>query len=198
MSTIGIICEGGAGSEDDLVLRHLAGRICPAARLLIRPLGAKPNLIDLCGDVAQALFNSGCDRVLIVWDIQPRWGRPDGEAQDMADIRAVLDRSDLGNHPCLYLVAIKAELEAWLLADGAALSARLSRPAHSVSIGDSKKAEHNTNPKKRLEKIFEEHGHTYNPKTDALTIVRNVPANFGILGKLDSFKKFGRSLTQPC
>jgi len=198
MSGIGIICEGGAGSEDEQVFRHLAGRICPAVRLVIRPLGAKPNLIDLCGDVAQALFASGCDRVLIVWDIQPRWGRPDGEAQDEADIRAVLNHSGLGSHPCLYLVAIKAELEAWLLADGAALSARLSRPAHPVSIGDSKKAEHNKNPKKRLEKIFEEHGHAYNPKIDALAIARNVPANFGTLGKLDSFKKFGRSLTQAC
>lgn len=198
MSAIGIICEGGAGSEDEQVLRHLAGRICPGAQLRIRPQGAKPNLIDSCGDVAQALFESGCDRVLIVWDIQPRWGRPDGEAQDVVDIQAVLARSGLVHHPCLFLVAIKAELEAWLLADGTALSARLSRPAHPVSIGDLKKAEHNTNPKKRLEKIFAEHGHAYNSKTDALTIARNVPANFGILGKLDSFKKFGRSLMQPC
>ncbi len=95
-------------------------------------------------------------------------------------------------------MAIQAELEAWLLADGSALSATLSRPTHPVTIGHSRNIEHNTNPKKRLERIFGQHGRAYTPKTDALTIIRHVPANFGMLGKLRAFKKLGRSLTQVC
>ena len=198
MSTIGIICEAGLGSEDEQVLRHLAGRIRPDATPMIRPLGRKPDLIVQCGQVAQALFDSGCERVLVVWDVFPRWSRPDGEEQDIADIRAILAQAGLADHPCLFLVAIQAELEAWLLADGSALSATLSRPTHPVNIGHTRNVEHNTNPKKRLESIFGQHGRTYTPKTDALAIIRHVPANFGMLGKLRAFKKLGRSLTQVC
>jgi hypothetical protein len=195
---IGIICEAGLGSEDEQVLRYLAGRIRPDATAMIRPLGRKPDLIVQCGQVAQALFDSGCERVLVIWDVFPRWGRPDGEAQDIADIQAILTHAGLADHPCLFLVAIQAELEAWLLADGSALSATLSRPTHPVTIGHSRNIEHNTNPKKRLESIFGQHGRTYTPKTDALAIIRHVPANFGMLGKLRAFKKLGRSLTQVC
>lgn len=198
MSMIGIICEAGLGSEDEQVLRHLAGRIRPDATPMIRPLGRKPDLIVQCGQVAQALFDSGCERVLVVWDVFPRWGRPDGEGQDIADVRAILTQAGLADHPCLFLVAIQAELEAWLLADGSALSATLSRPTHPVIIGHTRNVEHNTNPKKRLERIFGQHGRSYTPKTDALAIIKHVPANFGTLGKLRAFKRLGRSLTQFC
>ena len=198
MTTIGIICEGTLGGEDEQVLRYLVGRICPAGtKVMIRPQAAKPNLIAQCGQVAHALFDSGCDRVLIVWDIFPRWGRPDGVQQDIADIQVVLDQSGV-THPCLYLVPIKAELEAWLLADGSALSAALSRPAHKAKIGNTKNSEDNTDPKRRLEAVFIQHGRTYTPKRDAIRIMDNIPANFGVLGKLSTFKNLGRSLTQPC
>ncbi len=96
---IGIICEAGLGSEDEQVLRHLAGRIRPDATAMIRPLGRKPDLIVQCGQVAQALFDSVCERVLVIWDVFPRWGRPDGEAQDIADIQAILTQAGLANHP---------------------------------------------------------------------------------------------------
>lgn len=199
MTTIGIICEGGPGGEDEQVLRHLVGRICPAGTtVMIRPQAAKPNLIAQCGQVAQALFDSGCDRVLIVWDVFPRWGRPDGAQQDIEDIQIELTQSGLNAHPCLYLVPIKAELEAWLLADGSALSAALSRPAHKAKIGDTKNVEDNTDPKNRLEAVFKRHGRTYTPKSDAIRIVKSIPANFGMLCKLSTFKNLGRSLTQPC
>lgn len=198
MTTIGIICEGGPGGEDEQVLRHLVSRICPGTTVKIRPQAAKPSLIAQCGLVAQALFASGCDRVLIVWDIFPRWGRPDGEQQDIVDIQAVLAQSELDTHPCLYLVPIKAELEAWLLADGSALSEVLSRPAHKVTIGNTKNVEDNTDPKNRLEAVFKRHGRIYTAKNDAIKIVKNIPGNFGMLGKLKTFKNFGRSLTQPC
>lgn len=50
------------------------------------PQGTKPELIDKAGDVAASLFETGYTRVLILWDIMPRWGRPDGEEQDTQDI----------------------------------------------------------------------------------------------------------------
>lgn len=198
MTTIGIICEGTPGGEDEQVLTHLVERIVPGSILDVKPQGRKPILFEQCGLVAQALFESGCDRVLIVWDIFPRWGKPDGEQQDRADLQVVLAQAGLDTHPCLYLVPIKAELEAWLLADGSALSAVLSRPTRKAKIGDTKNIEDNTDPKKRLEAVFKNYGRDYTAKSHAIKIAENIPNNFGMLGKLNSFKNFGRSLTQPC
>jgi hypothetical protein len=107
----------------------------------------------------------------------------------------------------LYLIAIHKELEAWLLADGSALSTVLSRPAHLVTIKDNKTAETDANPKKKLEKLFETHNvpfgpqptqGSYQPKLAAVRIAEKVPANFGQLGKLKSFLQFGRALTADC
>ena len=39
---------------------------------------------------------------------------------------------------------------------------------------------------------------SYQPKLAALRIAEKVPANFGQLGKLKAFKRFGRALTAPC
>lgn len=204
---IGIVCEGRLAGEDEQVLEHFARRIVPHASVKAFPQGTKPELFAKAGDVAKSLFDTGHDRVVIVWDILPRWEKPDGEAQDLLDLQPSLVSAGVDTHPCLYKVAIYKELEAWLLADGAALSTVLSRPAHPVTIKDSKNAETEGNAKKKLEKLFELHNvpfgpqpsqGRYQPKLAAVRIAEKVPANFGQLGKLKSFKKFGRALTVVC
>lgn len=204
---VGIVCEGRLAGEDAQVLEHFARRIVPLATVREFPQGTKPQLFTNAGDVAKSLFDTGYDRVVIVWDILPRWDRPDGEAQDLLDLKPSLVEASVYTHTCLYMVAIHKELEAWLLADGAALSAVLSRSAHPVIIKDSKSAETDANPKKKLEKLFERHNVPfgpqpsqggYQPKLAALRIAEKVPANFGQLGKQKSFKHFGRALTAAC
>ena len=204
---VGIICEGRVGGEDAQIFQHFANRIAPHAAAKTFPQGNKPELIAEAGNVAAGLFATGYDRVLIMWDVMPRWGRPDGEQQDTQDLQVTLGNAGVVAHPCLFLIAIHKELEAWLLADGNALSAVLSRPAHPVTISNTNNADTVVNPKKRLEKLFEQHNvpfgvqpaqGTYQPKLAAIRIAENIPQNFGQLGKLASFKKFGRSLTQAC
>lgn len=204
---VGIVCEGRLAGEDAQVLEHFARRIVPQASVKAFPQGNKLELFAKAGDVARSLFDTGHDRVVIVWDILPRWDKPDGEAQDLLDLQPSLVNAGVDTHPCLYKVAIHKELEAWLLADGAALSALLSRPAHPVTVNDSKNAEAEGNPKKKLEKLFATHNvpfgpqppqGSYQPKLAALRIAEKVPANFGQLGKLKAFKRFGRALTAPC
>lgn len=204
---VGIVCEGRLGGEDAQVFEYFARRIVPEATFKTFPQGVKPDLIAEAGNVVASLFKSGYDKVLIMWDIEPRWGKPDGEQQDMLDIQVSLGNADVAEHPCLFLIAIHKELEAWLLADGTALSAVLSRPAHPVSIAHTKNADTVSNPKKRLERLFARHNipfgpqppqGTYQPKLTAIRIAENIPANFGQLGKLDSFRKFGRSLNVSC
>lgn len=202
---VGIICEGRLGGEDSQIFEHFAKRIAPHAAVKTLPQGTKPELIAEAGNVAASLFASGYDRVLIIWDIMPRWGKPDGEAQDIQDLQVTLGNAGVADHPCLFLIAIHKMLEAWLLADGNALSAVLSRPAHPVTISNTNNADTVVNPKKRLENLFKQHNTpfgiqpaqgTYQPKLAAIRIAENIPKNFGQLDKLASFKKFGRSLTQ--
>lgn len=204
---VGIVCEGRLAGEDAQVLEHFARRIVPQAEVRAFPQGTKPELFAKAGEVAKSLFDTGFDRVLIVWDILPRWEKPDGEAQDLLDLEPSLITAGVQANPCLYKVAIHKELEAWLLADGSALSAVLSRPAHPVVIKDSKNIETDANPKKKLERLFQRHNvpfgpqprqGDYQPKLAALRIAENVPARFGQLGKLESFRRFGRALTVPC
>lgn len=204
---IGIICEGRLAGEDAQVFERFARRIAPGATVKAFPQGTKPELFANAGDVSQTLFATGYEKVLIIWDILPRWNKPDGEEQDRQDLRPSLVNAGVDTHPCLFQIAIHKELEAWLLADGAALSAMLSRPAHPVSIKDNKTVETEANPKKKLEKLFETHNvpfgpqpaqGSYQPKLVAVRIAENVPAKFGQLGKLESFKQFGRALTFVC
>jgi hypothetical protein len=204
---VAIVCEGRLQGEDAQVFEHFAKRIAPQAAVKTFPQGTKPELFSKAGNVTAALFGEGYDRVLIIWDIMPRWKRPDGEQQDATDLQIFLDAAGVGNHPCLFRIAIHKELEAWLLADGSALSAVLSRPAHPVVILNNKNSETVANPKKRLEKLFQQHNvpfgqqplqGAYQPKLAAIRIAKNVPARFGQLGKLASFKKFGRALTVAC
>ena len=204
---VGIVCEGRLAGEDAQVLEHFARRIVPQATVKAFPQGTKPELFAKAGDVAKSLFDTGHDRVVIVWDILPRWDKPDGEAQDLLDLQPSLVSAGVDTHPCLYKVAIHKELEAWLLVDGAALSAVLSRPAHPVNVKDNKNAETEGNAKKKLEKLFATHNvpfgpqpsqGSYQPKLAALRIADQVPSNFGQLGKLKSFRHFGRALTEAC
>lgn len=204
---VGIVCEGRLAGEDAQVFEHFARRIAPGANVKAFPQGTKPELFANAGDVAKTLFATGYDKVIIIWDILPRWNRPDGEEQDRQDLQPSLVGAGVDANPCLYRVAIHKELEAWLLADGAALSAVLSRPAHLVSIKDRKNAETDANPKKKLEKLFKTHNvpfgpqpaqGSYQPKLAAVRIAEKVPANFGQLGKLESFRQFGRALTSHC
>lgn len=204
---IGIVCEGRLAGEDAQVFEHFARRIAPGASVQAFPQGRKPELFSQAGEVAKTLFATGYDKVLILWDILPRWDKPDGEAQDRQDLEPSLVRAGVEAHPCLYLIAIHKELEAWLLADGSALSAVLSRPAHPVVIKNNKNAETEANPKKKLQKLFDTHNIPFGPqpvqgsyqaKLAAVRIAEQVPAHFGQLGKLKSFCAFGRALTATC
>lgn len=204
---IGIVCEGRVAGEDAQVFEHFARRIAPRATVHAFPQGRKPELFSQAGEVANTLFATGYDKVLIIWDILPRWHKPDGEAQDRQDLQPSLVSAGVDAHPCLYLIAIHKELEAWLLADGSALSAVLSRPAHPVVIRDNKNAETEANPKKKLEKLFDTYNipfgpqpaqGNYQPKLTALRIAEQVPTHFGQLGKLKSFSAFGRALLATC
>ena len=71
---VGLIVEG---LPDRDVLSYLAKRISSGIHIKSRALGKKPQLIKHCGEAAKLLLDTGCCRVVIVWDLYPaKWGKP--------------------------------------------------------------------------------------------------------------------------
>ncbi len=198
---IGMIFECGPDGADKTVCEHLARMIEPDLKISSVTLGNKPNLISECGTAAAQLFLDGCESIIIVWDLYPAWREKKQRPCRKEDREAIME--SLANaevtSPNVYLVCIEEELEAWLLADGAAISAVLSRPTHPVKIDDRKKPEQVRNPKKELQKLFSEkrginyvdrqHAKMIIEKLDDLNKIKRCPTFLRFMEKVKSKEK---------
>ena len=189
---VGMIFECGPQGADVGVCTTLARKISPNIVIEHATLGNKKILVDECGVAARALLSTGCEKVIIVWDLYPAW-RENRERpcrhEDRETIFQSLANADV-NLNKVALVCIQEELEAWLIADGRALSSHLSRPAHPVTIGDIKNVERISNPKKRLMNIFKQNtGRPYSDSADAPKIAKAIP-DFSRLEKVPTFARF--------
>lgn len=125
---VGMIFECGPDGADLHVCRHLARSLQPDIEIAHVTLGNKPQLVAECGTAAAQLLAEGCERVVIVWDLHPPWRlnkqkpcrKKDREAIFSSLSRAGVDALQMS------LVCIEEELEAWLIADGRALTSVLS------------------------------------------------------------------------
>jgi hypothetical protein len=74
---VGILVECGRRGLEDVVCRRLCTLLREHTGLDfeddIVTMDNKRNLIQTCGAVTAALFASGCDRVVILWDERPAW-----------------------------------------------------------------------------------------------------------------------------
>ncbi len=184
---VGMIFECGPKGADIKVCEHLARMYRPDIDISSVTLDNKPNLISECGKAATQLFEDGCERVIIIWDLYPAWRERTlpCRKEDRAAILDSLAQAEVPS-PHVYLVCIEEELEAWLLADGRAISAYLSTPTHPVKIKDVKKPDRKQKPKTALNKIFQEHkGYPYSDRIHAEKIVE----------KIEDFNKIRRSST---
>lgn len=72
---IGFIFECPRNGPDQQVIEFLAAKIAPDVEIVNRATNVnKPALIQQCGIQASLLLKQGCERVIIVWDLLPRWG----------------------------------------------------------------------------------------------------------------------------
>lgn len=197
---IGFIVECGPQGAEMEVIPFLAKQLCPDIEVDVIPLDRKPRLIQQCGEWTAGLLDEGCDRILIIWDLYPAWreaGVNPCRREDCEAIFSALEKAGVGPAQIeaqVGLVCIQEELEAWLIADGRALSSVLSTAAHAVKIRHVRNAEQMRNPKKALNRKFKEQiGRQYSDRFHAIQIVRALP-DLKRLRRLETFARFCRKL----
>ena len=193
---IGMIFECGPAGADKKVCEYLARQLQPGLEIISVTLNNKPNLINDCGKAAAKLIQDGCDRVLIIWDLYPAWREKKQKPcrrDDRLEIHASLTNAGVAlTH--IHLICITEELEAWLIADGRAVSEILSTPQHRVKIKDTKNSERKTNPKKYLNQLFKQHkGQPYSDLQHAEKIVQKMP-DLNKINRCPSFIRFARKV----
>jgi hypothetical protein len=194
---LGMIFESGAQGADRQVCRHLAEELDASIEVEYVNHMNKPEMISACGKDVRHLMAQGCEKVLIVWDLYPSPHGSDRKPCRKEDRDAIvqsLTYAGMEDEP-VHLVCITEELEAWILADGRALTAYLSRPSHPAKkIRSNKKPDQISSPKKRLIKLFRENGRgKYNSLVDAIRIVKRLP-DLNHLRRSPSFRRFEEKL----
>jgi len=193
---IGFIFECPRGGPDQQVIEYLAARLDPDIEIVNRFTNTnKPALIQQCGNQTAALLSQGCERVIIVWDLLPRWRDKNIKPyckNDVAEVRAALQKANVDDER-VRLLCITAELETLLIADERALQKLLHRDSHPANCPYKKNPQRLADPKGDLDSIFRAHGRVYSPLTDALKIAQAVE-DFNRLGVIPSFKRFKKLL----
>ena len=187
---VGMIFECGPNGADRKVCVRLAKLLDSSLRIAVRAAGNKPKLENDCGDLAAQLFDRGCERVVIVWDLYPSWSSEiPCRKQDREAIFSSLNKAgiDLGK---VALVCIEEELETWLLSDERAIGRMLSKPHRQVRIGRRRNVEQIRNPKSALRDLFRQQGgQDYNDYYHADLIAREI-TDFQRLRRVASFRRF--------
>jgi Domain of unknown function (DUF4276) len=197
---VGLIFECGPQGADKKVCEILLKKLDDTIQTKSITLDSKPNLVQKCGAAAKQLLETEkCDRVIILWDLYPAW-RTDGEKpcrkEDRESIFESLDGAGVDRNK-VHLVCITEELEAWLIADGGAISTTLSKPTHQITVADTKKPEQVKNPKKSLSQIYQKNiGRKYSDLTDAEKITKNI-TDFKKIRRCNSFCRFELKATNP-
>lgn len=191
---LGFILECGPQGADLKVCKNLVSRIRPSDEFLPITLDNKPKLINGCGKAAMQLLNSGCDQIFIIWDLFPDWRQGKTRPCRHEDRDEIFNSLSAALVPLekVTLVCIEQELEAWLIADGRAISDFLSTSTRTVTIRHETKPDQVQNPKKKLNQYFTQNrgnGFNYIDYLHAEKLVALIP-DFQKLKKSESFKRF--------
>lgn len=197
---VGFIFECGPQGPDVQVCHHLVHKLDPTIEFIPSTLDNKKNLVEDCGAVAKALLKE-CEKVIVVWDLYPSWREKGMKPCRHEDRQAIFQSLQAENVDLdkVFLVCIKEELEAWLLADYRAVTAMLQplKHPHPVSrISRYSNPDSIRNPKKRLTKIFNQElgtGRRYVDYQHAILIAKKIP-DFNKIRRSESFKKFALKL----
>ncbi len=192
-------CEDGA---DQKVIEHVIRAMNLELTPIFRFTRSKRFLFEDCGKLVESLFKiEGCSRVFVVWDLLPC----NNEFHDKGKPSCVMERDylrrslpeDFRGREKTVMLCITHELENWLLADGAALTAVLSRDEHKArAIPDDKKPEKDKNPKGILKKLFDQVVHTKFIDTIHVPQIISKVKDLSKLDRAPSFKRLREQLAR--
>jgi hypothetical protein len=206
MMKIGFIVECVMGGPESGVLPRLAALINPELECEVEPLGSKPKVLNQCGKYAKALLGKlHCDRVVVLWDARPPWQHEEGVDCDpraeKAKAMESLTQYQLEEDPRVILICLIEELEAWLLADGRGVTARINELRRARSrlkkrIPDFKKVEKIHWPKAEMERVFRQgEVRVYNDWLDAIPIADYLRDVSKLLKHSKVFPEFHKALS---
>jgi len=194
---IGFVFECGPAGADIQVCEFLAREIVPSIKPVSRTLDNKANLLKDAAKVAATLLADGCERVLIVWDLRPAWPgpKPCRKVEREALLESLTEASLTGKP--VFLVCVEQELESWLLADEAKISAYLSTAAHPYVAKRVSKPDRELNPKSAMMNHFKTaRGWRYEDRTHAIKVLNAANTDFKKLRRSPTFTRFEKLLRE--
>jgi hypothetical protein len=196
---LGLIFECDKQGTDQQVYEYVIRQLCPDLDFITQPAGInKPQMIDNCGKIAQLLIDvEKCDKILIIWDLMPRWGGVPCRKEDVDNILENLTAEDV-DLAKIKLVCIEPELESWLIVDGKALTAykeQLSHPHKVEKFKGKKLSPESKNAKTEISKYL---GRKYNDISEALKIAQHIENYEQIARKHASFARLKEFIGEVC
>jgi hypothetical protein len=201
---IGMIFECQKGGPDQLVCELLIKRLKAEHNIEIEvansvTLANKRNLRESCGEHVAALLEiEKCDRVIIVWDLEPSWKQktPACRHEDKELILESIKNAGVTDLAKVHLVCIEKMLEAWLLADHRAIAAAIKKQtSRSVDIPTQKRSETVADPKQILDRLFRNAKTSgYKDYMHARIIIEALP-DLDKISKCTTFKRFALKAT---
>jgi hypothetical protein len=199
---IGLVLECTLQGADLQVYSLFASRIL-GGQPQIEPSCAtnKKILISEAGKRARGLFDEGCERVLIIWDLWPAWAERGARPSRNSDMKAVAKslREAKVRHPCVYLICVDRMLETMLIVDGGAVSDVIGIPLGRKRPSHQNSPRHIADPKNYLTRWFRDHNKgQYTDYTHAKRIAEQMDTT-RLRDACPEYGRFAQSLTQkPC
>lgn len=192
---LGLILECTKEGPDKAVYEYVISKLCAGMEVESVTLDNKKNLIEGVGKAAASLLATGCDQVVVLWDLMPPWGGEVCRKSDCDKIIADLETSkvDLGK---VKLVCVEAEMESWMIVDGRGVTDYFqSKSSRKLEpFGDKKRADEQSKPKDKIRR----YNKRYNDYIDNIGIVKRLP-DFNMAARWnDSFKRFKEFVVSKC
>lgn len=199
---VGFILECTLGGPDAVIYPYVAAQLCNALEIeKPETLKDKKSLLKEAPLVTQTLFESGCDKVFIIWDRIPRWGIGGNCESDKEKLMKELTNLKV-NTANVYFCCIEEMLESWLIADGDGVTNWInSKTTHKIKpFPDHKNIQAQSSPKEKISAYLKANfgKWKYNDYTDNFGILKHLPSYDKAAKWNPSFAEFVDSINQIC
>jgi hypothetical protein len=185
---LGLILESPKDGTDHQVYELVIKRLRSELTVDFTGFHNKKEMLFSCGTVAKTLFDTGFDKVAIIWDLIPTWGGKPCLHNDIEKITTNLQNAEVDLSE-VKLICIEPELEGWIITEKNALEQyQMERyPTHIQRFNPPRifKTTRICKP------VIERYLGSYNDMTEAKKIVEKI-MDFDRVAQRDKTKSFKR------